>query len=517
MSLSEETQIAFAYLAPIVIFAVARQLYLYISSSHSSRKPWRRFQLFEFVRRIVTYHIRGAELIEEGYQKSNGRPYRIRTLRNNLVIVSSDEHTEELASVPDTILSLHAVAKDMFEPQHTMYGFKVHDKSPLNGSMHSRVLRTLLTSKIPYLLPGLRDLSLKCFRQQIALHGKSSPSKPGFQNIPTFEVSRRLVSQINSYCFVGPELAQNEEFVTAAGDFAQEVMVTGEILQFFPRALAPIIASLSTNFKRSERILVSYLRTTILERIRICEDNIPHAQRPVDCIQWIVETMIRKSDYNVDHIIQEFLALWFGSVHQVSMSLVYALYHLIDNPTQIGLLREEMSSVDDWTTSLSSLPNLDRLLVESAKLHPSDSISMRRKALQTYRFRDGTVVNKGDWVCVPLRRFPAKISSHAIPSHQSSESSGKTDGGLNTSFTNLGADFPLWGMGKHACPGRFYASSILKLLVGNIIMNFDIDIDAVYMEEKRRTFIWRTAVVPRASIHLGVRRRDMEEGEVKSR
>lgn len=70
------------------------------------------------------------------------------------------------------------------------------------------------------------------------------------------KMAQKLVAQINSYVFVGPELgkfsdkpnihsisdihaAENDRYVEAAMNYAQNVAVTGEILQFFPEVLAP--------------------------------------------------------------------------------------------------------------------------------------------------------------------------------------------------------------------------------------------------------------------------------------
>lgn len=46
----------------------------------------------------------------------------------------------------------------MFHPEYTMYGFVVNDEAKANGSIHSRVLRTLLTNNLTYLIPSLRNV-----------------------------------------------------------------------------------------------------------------------------------------------------------------------------------------------------------------------------------------------------------------------------------------------------------------------------------------------------------------------
>ncbi len=36
------------------------------------------------------------------------------------------------------------------------------------------------------------------------------------------------------------------------------------------------------------------------------------------------------------------------------------------------------------------------------------------------------------------------------------------------------ADYLAWGHGKHACPGRFFAAAELKMILGYLILNYDL-------------------------------------------
>lgn len=131
----------------------------------------------------------------------------------------------------------------------------------------------------------------------------------------------------------------------------------------------------------------------------------------------------------------------------IVQSFVYALYDLVDNPCYISLLRDELASIPgDWWSSLNDLPLLDSFLKESARLSPSDSISLRRKALKTFTFTDGTVVPKGSWVCVPQRA----IQRDAAYYHDPECFNGHRFIDQVNDFTDLGARFPFWGLGKRA-------------------------------------------------------------------
>ena len=55
----------------------------------------------------------------------------------------------------------------MFQPEYTMYGYVVHDKGSDNGSVHSRVLRTLLTQNIKNLMPSLCEIMKHALADEI--------------------------------------------------------------------------------------------------------------------------------------------------------------------------------------------------------------------------------------------------------------------------------------------------------------------------------------------------------------
>lgn len=42
-------------------------------------------------------------------------------------------------------------------------------------------------------------------------------------------------------------------------------------------------------------------------------------------------------------------------------------------------------------------------------------------------------------------------------------------------FASLSSEIPSWGVGKFACPGRFWASAQIKLLLMVLLLEFEID------------------------------------------
>ncbi|KAK8104722.1 cytochrome P450 [Apiospora kogelbergensis] len=425
-------------------------------------------------------------------------------------MVSSDAQIKELVEAPETVLSLHAVAKDLFKPKYTMNDFEVHDQMAANGSMHFRVLRTLLTASLPRIMPELRQVSHVALQRELAKGSIGSqgcnylaPSREdGWTKLHLFDTAKRLVSAVNSHIFFGEELTNDADFRDAALAYPQDVFVTGEILQFTP--------SLFARRGKAMKTLLRYLVPVVDKRIKSRDLDIPPSEKPRDCIQWVIDSSPTKERWTTKKTVQEILALWFGSVHQLSMSFVYAMFDLVDNPDYIQLLREEMAAASpaasggggDWLASLDGLRLLDSFLRESARLHPSDSISVRRMALSDYRLGDGTLIPRGAWACVPQRaiqRDPALYPNpDAFDGHRHLGSAESPPALL----TDPSPKFPLWGLGKRTCPGRFYAASVLKMMVGSMLQDYDF---AVKAPQGKRVFTWRSAIVPRSDVVIEIR------------
>ena len=64
-------------------------------------------------------------------------------------------------------------------------------------------------------------------------------------------------------------------------------------------------------------------------------------------------------------------------------------------------------------------------------------------------------------------------------------------------------NFLSWGVGKHACPGRWFAVDLIKIVVGKILLNYEVE-----MLSERPENVWiEYNVIPPPSATLSVRRR----------
>ena len=212
------------------------------------------------------YLVRGNEIIRKAYKEARGRPFVVHTPSNQLVLISSQQHIRELNKAPSSQMSLHAVAKELIQPIHTMHGFEWENQRGVEGLGFVRALRSILTSRLPSMLPGLRSSIAGSMKSQV----KRIKPDNGWHHVPAFRLAKKMVAQVNSFTLFGTVLSQQQDFVDAALQFSEDVFFSAEILRILPAWIGPSVASLITRRHRASRILYERLYPVVEERMRLC-------------------------------------------------------------------------------------------------------------------------------------------------------------------------------------------------------------------------------------------------------
>jgi cytochrome P450 len=331
-----------------------------------------------------------------------------------------------------------------------MGGLEVKDRMSDNGTLHTRVLRVVLRSHLLTLRPMLEQTISETFEDEYA-SGKILGD--GWRSIHSFSMAKNLIRTVNSFVYFGKHLSSDHGFLEAAMQYPDDVFYTSEVLRFLPSFLAPIAAPILMRQGRAAKTLIRYLHSVIEERLMNQSSANPQT-KSLDCIQWIIDTNSRKNNWSTERVIQVVIGLWYASVHQLAISVVYGLVDLCEHAEYLEPLREEVEKhrhLDYVDEDLERMPRLDSFLKESARLHPSDSISIRRKAVQPYVFRDGTHVTAGDVVCVPLRAIMCDEKNFPNAMTFDGFRFMTEDGtGVTSKLTDESARFPLWGLGRRS-------------------------------------------------------------------
>ncbi|OTA70053.1 cytochrome P450 [Hypoxylon sp. EC38] len=447
------------------------------------------------------YLFNGANIIRHGFHQSHGEPFEIHAPDVRMVFVSSPKHIKELDSAPDTILSLNGAAKHMLQPIYTMNGFNWFDRRGVEGVGFVRTLRTLLTSNLPQLIPDLGVLTRTRWTELLS----SKETSNGIIYAPLYPMMMNIVVLLNARSLFGDDLIKDKEFIASALGYVEETLLNAEIVKILPKSLAPLVGSLLGHYIKSHKVFFKGLIPATEQRIQ--EKNLRNLGHPVpkraDCIQWIIDTAPKQNPWSAERVIYELMAIWFGS------TIVYVIHDLCLHPEYVEPLRHELEvSYAEFERTGQGLPLLDSFIKESARLTPVESMSLRRCALQPFHFSDGTEINVGEWTCAPSGAINTSAEYYPSPEEFSgfrfvdpayllaADSCFKTavTQPKPSKLTDVDHSFLMWGTGRMACPGRYYASAFMKIVVAQLLMNYDIKL---VKPDAPRWISWRVAKIPR--------------------
>ncbi|CAH0024714.1 unnamed protein product [Clonostachys rhizophaga] len=437
--------------------------------------------------RAWTYLFAGPGIIQHEFLKSLGKPFEVHAPDVRMVFVSSPEHIKELDRAPDTVLSLNGAAKHMPQPVYTMNSFNWFDRRGVEGVGFVRTLRTLLTNHLPQLLPDLSLLAHSRWEELLS----TKPTVNGAISAPLYPMMVNMVVLLNARSLFGEELIKDQRFMNSALGYVEKTLLNTEIVKLLPKFLAPAVGGALSYCLNSHKTFFKSLMPATEQRIAEKDQRNLGQSAPQrnDCIQWIIDTAPKQNAWSAERVIYELMAIWFGSVHILSMTIVYVIHDLCLHPEYIDPIRRELeASYDEFERTGHGLPLLDSFIKESARLTPVESMSVRRCALRPFSMSDGTKLEVGEWACAPAGAINTREDYY--PSPKSFSGFRFVDPALlaavdedtnppaarqakHSKLTDVDHSFLMWGTGRMACPGRFYSAAFMKIIVAQLLMNYD--------------------------------------------
>ncbi|KAL0575654.1 hypothetical protein V5O48_006310 [Marasmius crinis-equi] len=371
----------------------------------------------------------GFKLIEEGCRKYPGGAFKIPTLTGWQVVVNGPVLINDLRRATDEELSANQALCEDLQASYTM--------SPALGikSYHADVARTPLTRNIVSHFDDILDETCAAFADNI-------PLQDDWVEIPVVRRIQNVVVRISNRVFVGLPLCRDPDWCDLIIQFTIDVTVNATIIHLFPKILHPIVGRIFTTKNRTMRRTMRHLGPIIKQRLETGE-------RP--------------------------------------MVFTHALYHLAANPELIRPLRREVENVvengEGWTKrAMLQLRLVDSFLKESQRRVGLTMLTISRIALKDFKFSDpdGTVVPAGARVAAAGHYAHTNEETYPTPSDfvpfrfAEMEHPENTKRHGHDQMVTTTPDWLLFGGGKHACPGRFFAVTKLKVMFAHLILNYDV-------------------------------------------
>ncbi|KAI9465948.1 cytochrome P450, partial [Lactarius psammicola] len=414
----------------------------------------------------------GLPRLKYGYEKTRRGLFKTATFRRWMVLASSPELIEDVRKAPDNVLSITASAIELLQAEYTL------DLLDMDTDYHTDVIRSKLTRNIDVTFKEVRDELVRSLDVSIPLIWNVDWVK-----VPVIETMQRVVSATTNRVFVGTPLCRNQDYLTLNLNFAVNVVKFATIIGMFPKPLKSIVARVLSNLPSQIRQEMEFIRPMVEERFaRMEEFGEDWDDKPNDMLMWLMNEA-KGVERSLEGLARRMLVVNFAAIHTTSTTFTNVFYRLLSNPEYIEPLRHEVETAvaeEGWTKAgLDKMHKIDSFLRETQRVDSLNSATLHRLALRPFTFSNGVTVPAGTLVAAPtgaINRdgeiFPNPEEFDGFRFAKPREGDGNAVAvrqALSTSADNL-----TFGIGRHACPGRFFAVNEVKALLAHVVVTYDI-------------------------------------------
>ncbi|WEW54698.1 heme-binding oxidoreductase [Emydomyces testavorans] len=369
----------------------------------------------------------------------------------------------------------------------------------LDGNLHTKVLQTKLTPNLGSLVKPLRD------ELDFAMSVELPDCKDEWVEVRMHGVLRRFVARLSARAFIGPVACRNEDWVRASITYAENIFTTIEPLRFFPSSMRSVAALFLPSYWRIRSDLATANRVIapiVIQRRQDQASGDPNYEKPKDLLQWMMDGA--KPSEAAPHLLaHRQLALSLGSLNTTTTAAVQTLYDLCDHPEYFEPLREDvltaLTADGGWDKStLNKLHGLDSFMKESQRVNPPSfckstrtqclrlaywilsllfTVSFNRIVRKSLTLSDGTRLPKGTHFGMPsysILHDPAIIKNpEAFDGFRYKKIREDPEESNKHQYATTDSNNLHFGHGRYACPGRFFASHVVKMILGHLILDFD--------------------------------------------
>ncbi|PCD20904.1 hypothetical protein FGRA07_05056 [Fusarium graminearum] len=319
-----------------------------------------------------------------------------------------------------------------------------------------------------------------------------------------------VISRAAASIFVGPELASDPDwqlvsrtYVTDFFSAVPEMQACHPCLRSVCQWKLPYASACRAGLQRSRDMV----NKVVEKRRREAEEAKSQGKEPpayYDALAWTLENPAAEGFEPGD--VQ--LALAMAALFTTSELFRQVLIEIARRPEYVEPLRKEiLDAMPGGNVTAASLPKmqlLDSFMKESQRQIPP-LVILERLVIRDTQLPDRTPLKKGTHIAVDGREMLNPESFESPGDFDGYRFYKRREAGDNSSqFVQSSAEHAHFGMGRHQCPGRFFAGSELKLCLAQILLKYHLRLKDGY-EPRTMEFGFMSVCDPFAQ--LEVRRR----------
>ncbi|PPJ51477.1 hypothetical protein CBER1_09225 [Cercospora berteroae] len=457
------------------------------------------------------------EWLEEGYYKytKHGKSFLMPNISGKPLIIVPNDRLQAYNDQPEDVLSAWQAHYDTLACKYTFT-----DSDLVRIRFHEHVLTTHMPRKLKDILPTSYD-ELSVTMQEIL-----GTDTANWKEVNIMKMMTKIACRVSNRTLVGLPLCRDQALLDDCVHFAEDAIRCIIVNMLLPTLLEPIMNLVALpnwyHYFKVRKMIAPVIEKRIADIE--AEASHPHTKHdiPDDYITWHIRTARAEGKLwalDISWTVRCLLALEFATIHTTLITGSNAILDIFSSKTDIqASLREEAERVfgesSNNTTHISAenekgiwskqnlakLLRTDSALRESMRIGDFASLNARKVVhpngmydpVENFTAPYGSSVavlaynrhHDPDVYSDPNTFDPYRFSRPREEFAAAAEREGeKLEGKAreewlrlqNYSMTSVGKDNMAFGMGRHACPGRFFAQQELKLLVAFLVMHYDVE------------------------------------------
>ncbi|KAK2760595.1 cytochrome p450 monooxygenase [Colletotrichum kahawae] len=467
-----------------------------------------------------------AYAVLEGHQKYPDTPFIVPADPPRVILPMT--LYQEVIHAAESEFSFGAELYDVFLGKYTHIGV---DNPDVIGAV-----RVDLTRNLNGVLQPIQDEVRHGMEQLVG------PSAE-WQTFNLHKTILRMVGLMSGRVFVGLPLSRDEEWLAASINFTVDVAKSRvAMLRLHPLirplflGFLPEVQHMLKEQKRAQEWMKPLVADFVQNELNLEEKPAKPGSRGA-FISWMMKYLPQERR-TAEAVGNNQMLLSFAAIHTTSSTTTFAVMDLLGHPEYIQPLREEIQQViaeDGYQqdesgknylskTSLNKLKKLDSFIKESQRLSPLNFGGSVRRVRKDYTFSNGLKLPAGTSVAFPLWGvYQSETTQTFSPSYNSETKNAPPAEFDGFRFSRLreipgremkhqaattGPDAFNFGHGPHSCPGRFFAVYMIKCILVELLMNYDMQLKSTGTGPLRpANIVKQTLVMPDTRVDVEIKKR----------
>lgn len=433
-------------------------------------------------------------------------------------------------SRPESILSATDAQIDAIEGTHTMLSWEV-----VHEPVHKFIIQRDLKHHLAELAPDVQD---EISHAVDTIWGLDTES---FKMVNLDATIRSIVTRASNRAFVGSPLCEKRTlhhrvkeintdvvgrdpvFTENTLSYIDSIPLNALFLKLFPGPLRAFITQFSSLGTRLFQSRCTRLLKPFFEN-RISAWHQDPTTMLNNFADWLVNDAFKldnPSDRTPDRLSRRLMAVNFAAVHTTTMTAANMMLDIAsgsEGRSCLAAISTECQQLSvkygsQWSPArLTEMIVTDSALRESMRLSGFAGKGFSRKVMPPngLSLPNGVHVPHGKTVCISAYSLHHDESIYAKPYQfiynrflQPLADGEESPLQLSKSATTTEVNHAPWGHGKHACPGRFFAVALIKMILAYIVEKYELEI----WDERPANFWLVETPLPPRNVLIGIRRR----------